>query len=385
VDTSGLVGNQGEDLLELVDHQQHLDRVVVGQHTLDGADQATLVLTQLSEQAVGRIDGDAQEDSFQLLQRMGTGQQLDDAPVLRARQRPTPQGRHDTSAHDTGFAAAAGSYHGEEACQRHRLAQASQQLVGQRFAAKEVGSIGFVEGAQPLIRIVEGRRGAIDGLKIARVEILERREVGRHTGSDDLEDMLGMAQAAQATFAKVAQLGVGRQVLAHELFGGEGEEGLTAVACGEEARDAVEGRAKVVAVALVGGAGVQRHTHTYGFRQIPLLPLKGALSGKGGEESGGRGRKGGIDGIADGLEDMAAVLFDGVAEDGVVAREGSRHGGGMLLPQPGGALNVGEEKGDGAGRKLRHQAPPPARRRSPAPASWPDPQPMLPHRFAGSG
>ena len=72
----------------------------------------------------------------------------------------------------------------------------------------------------------------------------------------------------------------------------------------------------------------------------------------------GADRGGGAKGIADGLEDMAAVGFDGLAEQGVVVGEGETHGLGELLPELGAALDVGEQEGDGASGSLGHSGPP---------------------------
>jgi hypothetical protein len=48
------------------------------------------------------------------------------------------------------------------------------------------------------------------------------------------------------------------------------------------------------------------------------------------------------DGIPNGAEDRAMMAFDGLAQDGLVARERIRHDVGMLLPQPRAALDIGE-------------------------------------------
>ena len=58
--------------------------------------------------------------------------------------------------------------------------------------------------------------------------------------------------------------------------------------------------------------------------------------------------------------------------------QGVAHRLGVLLPQAGAALHVGEEEGDGAGGQVRHRLVPPGRRRWPVPGSWPRPPPRLP-------
>ena len=54
----------------------------------------------------------------------------------------------------------------------------------------------------------------------------------------------------------------------------------------------------------------------------------------------------GVDAVAGGLHDHAVVLGDCTPHDLVVARQALAHGVGMLLPQAGRALDVGEEEGD---------------------------------------
>ena len=52
------------------------------------------------------------------------------------------------------------------------------------------------------------------------------------------------------------------------------------------------------------------------------------------------------EGIAYGLEDIAAVSFDGFPEKSIVAGNCSLHSSGLRLPQTGASLYIGEEEGD---------------------------------------
>jgi hypothetical protein len=47
------------------------------------------------------------------------------------------------------------------------------------------------------------------------------------------------------------------------------------------------------------------------------------------------------------------MRFDGLMQDGVVARKQFWHLIGILLREPGATFDIGEEKGDGAGRDGR--------------------------------
>lgn len=62
------------------------------------------------------------------------------------------------------------------------------------------------------------------------------------------------------------------------------------------------------------------------------------------------GDEGGAEGVADRLEDVAAVDRDDVTQQGVMALESDLHGRTVALPQIGAALDVAEQERDGAGR-----------------------------------
>ena len=118
--------------------------------------------------------------------------------------------------------------------------------------------------------------------------------------------------------AQVAQAYLRRQVVAQQLAGGVREQNLPAMPYRQQPRHLVKRRAEVVAVALVGCSGVQYRTHTQG-RRPPWLGLELTLGGQGGGERLVRGGEGGVEGIADRLEDVAAVGLDSLAQEGIVA------------------------------------------------------------------
>ena len=72
----------------------------------------------------------------------------------------------------------------------------------------------------------------------------------------------------------------------------------------------------------------------------------------------GSGVERGTEGVADDLEDVAAVVLDDLAHQRVMPLEGCGDGLGMVLPALGRALDVGDEKvtvpvgGWGIGRRL---------------------------------
>ena len=80
----------------------------------------------------------------------------------------------------------------------------------------------------------------------------------------------------------------------------------------------------------------------------PTLGLQDGFQGLG---SGG---KSGTKSIPYGLEDVATALLYGQPEQLVVLGQRRLHGPGIELPEPGGACDVGEQKGDCACGRAGH-------------------------------
>ena len=172
---------------------------------------------------------------------------------------------------------------------------------------------------------------------------------------DELEDAL-RRQVAQPVLAQVAQRGARRQVVADQVGRRRREQHLAAVAGRQQPRQPVQGRGAVGAVAVgVGRAGVQRQPHPQRLGQPGVGPRLGQQRPLGVERRGHRGRGGGEGGqqrVADRPGDDAAVVGDGGAEDRLVAGDGGRHGPGVVAPEAGAALDVGEEEGHRAAREV---------------------------------
>ena len=177
-------------------------------------------------------------------------------------------------------------------------------------------------------------------------------------GSEDLEDAVGVPQVLEAMRAPVAQGPVWRQVALHELLGGERQEHLAAVTGCFEPRRPVDGGAEVVPAALLGDPDVDPHADAQrrevGGERGPVFGGDGVL-GVDGRAGGLHGRmERGAERVTDGLEHKAAVRRNAGAEQIVVALERLPHRAWEVFPAGGRALDVGEQKGDGAGRVLRH-------------------------------
>ena len=180
--------------------------------------------------------------------------------------------------------------------------------------------------------------------------------------------MLGLLQILQSVSPEVAQAGLGREGASHPIRACLGKEDLSPVSGGQEAGEPVERGTEVIAPALLGGAGVQRHAHPQRADGGERLGGEGALGFQGRREGIGSRGKGGTELVADRLEDLAAMGLDGGAEKRVMASEGSPHRLGLLLPEAGAALDVREEECDRDCRQIRHRRAPLAHTSEPAPA-----------------
>jgi hypothetical protein len=171
------------------------------------------------------------------------------------------------------------------------------------------------------------------------------RKIEPQAGAVQLEDVLDAGNVAQPVLAQVDQL---RFALPEQGSSGGRQEDLPAVGGGHQPRGAVDGRPVIIAVAQLGLAGMERHTGAEGARVSPGLGLQPLLRGDG-RLGGRRGRgKGGVQSIARLLDHGPAVGIDGLPEQGIMPRQGRRHGPGMRFPEAGAGLQVAEEKSHGA-------------------------------------
>ena len=160
----------------------------------------------------------------------------------------------------------------------------------------------------------------------------------------------GAEQVLQAVLAQVAQRRRRPAARRDQLRGRAREQDLAAVAGREQARDAVERRAEVVAVALLGLAGVQRHAHPERPGRAPGFGRERALGGQ-------RPRPSASGAVAKAAQKASPTVLKtwppcGLDRLRAAARRGGRAAAAIAcrqaLPEPGAALDVGEEEGDGA-------------------------------------
>src|SRR4051794_34843059 len=108
---------------------------------------------------------------------------------------------------------------------------------------------------------------------------------------------------------------------------------------GLQARDAIKCRAEVVVIPLLSLTRMERHPHPNGTGLTPLLSLKRQMRIQSSVRGVQHGSKSGTKGVSDGLKDMAAMPFNRISKEFVVARKGKTHRLGTAFPQPGAALD----------------------------------------------
>jgi hypothetical protein len=169
-----------------------------------------------------------------------------------------------------------------------------------------------------------------------QVRLVERLQP-RELTLAELPDPLRGAQVLEPVLPEVAE------ALASEQGGGRGrDEHLAAVPGSCDAGGAVHVGADVALLGQERRARVQAHPHRELERLLRLA--------RRGERAGG-GREGDEEGIALGVDLDPVVAGEGLAQDAPVG--GERFGvrlRAQLVQQPGRALDVGEEEGDGADR-----------------------------------
>lgn len=96
---------------------------------------------------------------------------------------------------------------------------------------------------------------------LARIQCVQHRKVSRQISNNNLHDLLGSGQIFEADAADVTELDSGWDLVVQQFSGRPREQDLAAVARGQDARRAVEGRPDVVASVWFGSTRMQRHAY----------------------------------------------------------------------------------------------------------------------------
>jgi len=158
----------------------------------------------------------------------------------------------------------------------------------------------------------------------------------------DLVDPLGRGQVLQPVLAQIAQ-----PVRVDERRGRGRDEHLPAMACGADPRRPVHVDADIPLLVQMRGARVDADAH-------PDRPGGQPLEHAGRSPECARcGRKGDEEGVPLRVDLDAAVGVEGLAQDAAMLRQRRRIPlGTQLVEQLRRPLDVGEEEGDGSGRKV---------------------------------
>ncbi len=142
--------------------------------------------------------------------------------------------------------------------------------------------------------------------------------------------------------------------IAHELLGGERHEDLPAVRGGHEPGGAIDRGSVVVAVAVLGFAGVYADADPQRLGVLPTLRDDRSLRGCCGRERLARAGEHCVHAIAGHLHDAPVVLRDRRTQQLVVTRQRDPHGLRLLLPESRRTFEIGEDERHGAGGRLVH-------------------------------
>ena len=214
----------------------------------------------------------------------------------------------------------------------------------------------FQRGHDPFeLRASANERGQLHR-QVARVgvERTQRREVGRQVRVRDLDDALRSTEVAQSVLAEIAQRDLRADVIAHEIGAGGRRHDLSAVRRRGDASGTVHRRAVVVAVTHLRHPGVQTHPDLQRLGEHPLLAGQRALRVDRSRHCVGCSAERSVQAIAGGLHHMAVALLHRASQDLVVARQRIAHRLGMLLPEAGRALEIGEQERHRPRREVSH-------------------------------
>ena len=175
-----------------------------------------------------------------------------------------------------------------------------------------------------------------------------RREAEAKPGRRKLEDALGLGDVAQAVDAEVDQFRFGPQLGLRHVCGGFRNQRLTAMGDGQQARDAIDALAEIIAVAGLDRPRMNRHAHRQAADGLEILARQRAQRVQRGAYRLRRRAERGAEGVADRLEHLPVVSRDRLAQGLVVTPQRDAHRLRPRLPAAHGAFDVGEQEGENA-------------------------------------
>ena len=178
----------------------------------------------------------------------------------------------------------------------------------------------------------------------------DRRELPWIIQVNELEDVLHAGQVFEAVKPEVSDASPGRDLIDEQFLSGLGKQDLAAVPGGEQPGASVQGLPEVLALAQLGLAGMECHADLElgagrpGCLSEFTLELERIGGGISGATKDGHGAIAG----SSAANIDAAVALQAAGHDSVVLSHRGAHGWWGRLPGFCGALQVGEDKGQGA-------------------------------------
>ena len=215
-----------------------------------------------------------------------------------------------------------------------------------------------------------GRSHLVDESSDQPVPPDESRHLGRHVAVFSLDEregrkpggltvrlqpehLLGLAQTLQSQYPQILQSRSGREAVSHQVGRHPRHDGLTSVGRRDQPGNSIHGGSEVITGSFDALARVQCDSHPNLALPGPWFVPDHMLHRSGCQHGIRRGSERGAEGIADCLEDVTGMVADRLADEVVVTAKGFAHGRGMLLPQSGRPLDVGEQQGDDASGNSR--------------------------------
>ncbi len=174
-----------------------------------------------------------------------------------------------------------------------------------------------------------------------------RGEVAGEAVDDEAVEADRARDVLEALLAEVAR---GRVVEGgvDQVPRGLGQQGLAAVGRGADARREVHVPTHVTLCGPVGFAGVDAHAGAHRCVLGPGVRGKGALSLNASRHRVSSAREGIEEGVSLGVDLRSAMRGEGVPQEGAVGLQHLFVGGTEGVKEAGGALDVGEDEGDGS-------------------------------------
>ena len=180
-----------------------------------------------------------------------------------------------------------------------------------------------------------------------------RKRIGKPRG-DHLIQVLRSVQIAQAVISQRLERNGSERAVFEEFHNDARKQNLAAMRGALNARDAVQGAAKVISIAILRGARMNAHAHGEFSDLLPIFRRKRALRVDGRFQGITRRLKGRANRVADRLKNDACVFLDSGANQVVMTRQGGAHLAGKFLPKPRAPDDIGKEKADSSRGCLAH-------------------------------